>query len=157
MEMQYGTAGKLSTGEYQLMLEELNRDCTPATFGFGKSIDKKTDIPSLILKVPLENKQKYAEADIESGWGMLQNHGRIDAIYLNIEFKGLRTIRICFDETLFGDLLMDWFKLLIQSGGFLMLSDNMELGFVEAIGVTDVPLDIPTMLVNFARQKQVIR
>ena len=157
MEMPHRSAGTLGTGEYQLMLEELNRDCTPATFGFGKSLDRKSDIPTIILKTPLEHREKYVDGNIESGWGMMQDHGRIDAIYLNMDFKGIRTIRVCFDKMMFGDMLLDWFKLLIKSHGFLMLSDNMELGMVEAIGVTDVPLDIPTTVVNFVRLRTRIR
>lgn len=154
MEMPHRSAGTLGTGEYQLMLEELNRDCTPATFGFGKSLDGNSDIPTIILKTPLEHREKYAVGIIESGWGILQNHGRIDAIYLDMDFKGVRTIRVCFDETMFGDMLLEWFRLLIKSQGFLMLSDCMELGWVEAIGVTDVPLDIPATVVNYVRQKK---
>jgi len=155
MEMQQHTSGTLGTGEYQLMMEELNRDCTPSTFGFGKSLDRTKDIPSIILKTPLENREKYVSGDIESVWGILQDHGRIDAIYLDMEFKGVNKIRICFDETMFGELLMDWFRLLIQSQGFLMLHDSLELGEVEAIGVTGVPLDIPTTIVRLCKVKKV--
>ncbi len=157
MEMQHRTSGTLNTGEYQLMIEELNRDCTPSTFGFGKSLDRTKDIPSIILKTPLENREKYVGADIESIWGIMQDHGRVDAIYLDMEFKGIKKIRICFDESMFGELLIDWFRLLIQSQGFLMLHDSPEFGEVEAIGITNIPLDVPTTIVKLCKIKRVMR
>lgn len=148
MKIEQGKKGTLSPGEYQLMMEELNRECTPSTFGFGKSIDGKNDIPVLILKVPLEHKNKFIDADIMSVWGMLRSDQNIDAIYLDMEVKDTASFRVCFDKTMFGDLLFEWFKLLIKTDGFLMLSDTMELGMVESIGVPNIPLDIPKLIIN---------
>jgi hypothetical protein len=131
------------------MLEEIKREATPATFGFGISLDKKIEMPSIILKTPLENREKYVNADIDSGWGIMNDKGRVDLIYLDIIFKDVKKIRICFDETMFCTQLLHWFRLLIQTQGLLMLNDSLKLGEVEAIGVMGIPLDVPTIILKY--------
>ncbi|MDD5453943.1 MAG: hypothetical protein PHW62_00385 [Candidatus Ratteibacteria bacterium] len=156
MDMSRTSITTLSIGEYQLMQEELDRNSIPMTFGFGKSIHGQKDVPTLVLLVPLENKEKYNNADIESGWGLFHNENGIESIYMELKFKDVKTIRVRFDKTMIGDMFLDWLELLIQTDGFLMLNDTEKLGEVEGLGVSGIALDIPKLIVQKIKEAKAL-
>lgn len=157
MEMPVKSVKTLGIGEYQLMREELELGCTPATFGFGKSMDGTRELPIIILGAPLKDKEKYGNADIDSGWGILQKGGVIDAVYLDMKFlsktsgmkQSVGSIRVRFNEL--NSSFIVWLHLIIKTNGELMLSDTMQLGQVNVIGITGVPLDIPKLITGLER------
>jgi len=135
---------KFGAGEYQLMLEEHLRECTPSDLGYAQNKESGRREPAIVLRQPLENKESLKFRDINTSWGVAQDHGTVEMLFLTINFKPTEgkedaMIRICIDK--FNPEVMDWFRLLISTEGELALNDAT--GDVQAIMVTGVPLDIP--------------
>ena len=136
---------KLGAGEYDLMLEEHLRKCTPCDLGYAQNKESGRREPAIVLRQPLENKESLKFRDIESSWTVAQESDKVEMLFLTINFKAAEgkeeaaLIRICIDKV--SPEVMDWFRLLISTGGELALNDTT--GDVQAIMVTGVPLDIP--------------
>ncbi len=135
---------KFGTGEYQLMKEEMLRECTPCDLGYAtvKEIDGR--IPAIVLRQPLKDKEDLKFRNITTSWDVAQGHGNIELLFLNMNFKesdgkDAVTIKIFIDK--FGPEIMDWFGLIIETGGRMTLNDSINIG--KAIGITGVPLDVP--------------
>jgi len=141
--MKYQPCG---SGEYQLMVEEALRECTPSDLGYAVNKESGRREPAIVLRPPI-NKDHLKSRDIESSWGVAQASGEIEMMFLSITFKAAAgkeasTIKICIDK--FIPEVMEWFGLLISTEGELALNDAV--GDVQAIMVTGVPLDIPTAI-----------
>lgn len=135
---------KFGQGEYQLMKEEMLRECTPCDLGYAivKELDGR--IPAIVLRQPLKDKEDMKFRDINTSWDVAQGHGNIEMLFLNINFKpseskDAASIRIYIDE--FGPDILDWFGLLIETGGRMTLNDSIT--GTKAIGITGIPLDVP--------------
>lgn len=135
---------KLGVSEYQLTIEEEKRKCTPAILGHTITEDLRK-LPGLLLKQPIKNKKKYSDKTANSSWKLLNNRGTVEAVFLVMEFEGVGMIEICIDE--FTTKTMDWFKLIVASNGELAITDTTDIK-VKLITVSNVPLDIPLLLVE---------
>ncbi len=142
---------QVGDGEYLLMKEELMQDCTPMTFGFASEPVTHKRFPAIILKEILLNRKQYENGDADSKWAIAHSHGMLDMIFLDLLFNKSNKIRVCFNNTMFCEMLMDWFKLLIETKGELVLSDMSIVGEINGIKVTNVPLDIPSFIVQVVR------
>ena len=142
---------KLGVSEYQLTIEEEKRKCTPAILGHTITEDLRT-LPGILLKQPLKNRDKYSDKTSNSSWKLLDNRGIVEAVFLVMEFEGVGTIEICIDK--FTTTTMDWFKLIVASNGELALSDTTDVK-VKGIIVSNVPLDIPILLVEKASTSKI--
>ncbi len=135
---------KFGAGDYHIMKEELLRECTPCDLGYASVKELDGRIPAIVLRQPLKNKESLKSRDIDSLWSVAHGHGNIELLFLNInikasEGKDAASIRICIDK--FSPEVMDWFGLLIATGGRVALNDSIK--GTQAIGITGVPLDIP--------------
>ncbi len=142
---------KLGISEYQLTIEEEKRGCTPAILGHTITEDLRK-LPGILLKRPLKNREKYVDITANSWWKLLNNRGIVEAVFLVMEFEGVGTIEICIDK--FTTKTMEWFKLLVASNGELALSDTTDVK-VKGIIVSNVPLDIPILLVEKASTSKI--
>lgn len=138
---------KLGVNEYQLTIEEEKRRCIPAILGHTITEDLRT-LPGILLKQPLKNRDKYSDKTSNSSWKLLDNRGTVEAVFLVMEFEGVGTIEICIDK--FTAKTMEWFKLLVASNGEMAMSDTVDVK-VKGITVSNVPLDIPLLLVEKAK------
>ncbi len=143
--MKYQPCG---SGEYQLMMEERVRECTPSDLGYAINKESGRREPAIVLRQPMINKDGLKFRDIESSWGVAQASGEVEALFLKITFKAepgkeTETIQIYIKFT---PQVMDWFNLLISTGGELALNDSV--GDVNAIMVTGIPLDIPKVILQ---------
>ncbi len=144
--MKYQPCG---SGEYQLMMEELVRECTPSDLGYAINKESGRREPAIVLRQPLINKDRLKFRDIESSWGVAQASGEIEAMFLKITFKAepgkeAETIKIYIPKI--NSQVVGWFKLLISTEGELALNDSV--GDVKAIMVTGTPLDIPKVIIR---------
>jgi len=135
---------KFGAGEYQLMLEEHLRECTPHDLGYAINKESGRREPAIVLRQPLKDKANLISRNINTSWSVAQESDKVEMLFLNIDFKAAdgkeaALIRIGIDK--FGPEVMGWFRMLISTGGELALNDS--LGDVRAIMVTGVPLDIP--------------
>ena len=135
---------KFGEGDYLLMKEEYLRASTPHDLGVAQDRGSGRREPAIVLKHSLKNKQELMFRDIGTSWGAAQKAGVVEMLILNLTFKPTEElpqeqIQICIDKLT--SHTMDWFKLLIDTGGVLALNDAT--GDVQAIMVSGVPLDIP--------------
>ena len=137
---------QLSDGEYLLAQEEYLRECSPYDSGYALA-EGNVRKPAIILRNPMKNKEKYKSRDISTSW-MVTAVGAIDKIFLNINFKaaegkeGPELIRICIEKI---DVwVLDWFNLLINSQGEIILNDGMDC---QAIALSGIPLETPMAIV----------
>ena len=135
-------------GEYQIMKEEHMRECTPHDLGYA--LNKNTDRrePAIVLRHPLKDKANLVSRDINTSWVVAQEFEKVEMIFLTINFKPVdgkqaAHISLCIDK--FTPQVMDWFRLLIYTGGELALN---AIGDVNAIMVTGIPLDIPRAITH---------
>lgn len=140
---------KVGIGEYQLMLEEMLRECTPCDLGYATVIEGL--IPAIVLRQPMKDKASILYRDINTSWDVAQGHGNIELLFMTIKFKasekGVASIRICIDK--FSPEVMDWFGLLVATKGRAALTDS--IGSTQAIGITGVPLDVPKAILAQVR------
>ncbi len=144
--MKYQPCG---SGEYQLMVEELVRECTPSELGYAINKESGRREPAIVLRQPMINKDRLKFRDIEASWGVAQASGKVEAIFLKIVFKAepgkeAATIKIYISQI--NPQVVGWFKLLISTEGELALNDSV--GDVKAIMVTGIPLDIPKVIIR---------
>ncbi len=144
--MKYQPCG---SGEYQLMMEELVRECTPSDLGYAINKESGRREPAIVLRQPMINKDSMKYRDIESSWGVAQASGRIEAMFLKITFKAepgkeATTIKICINKI--NPEVIDWFRLLISTEGEMALNDSV--GEDNVIMVTGIPLDIPKAILQ---------
>lgn len=137
---------KLGVAEYHLTKEEEKLSAVPMILGDTTTEDRRT-LPGILLKQPLKDREKYAGVPAEAQWKLLRNGAWVEAVFLEIEFKGAGSFKFCIDE--FTTYTLEWLKLLIASKGELALSDTLDIS-VKGISVTNVPLDIPELLVKSA-------
>ncbi len=135
---------KFGDGEYQLMKEEYLRASTPHDLGVAQDRESGRREPAIVLRQPLKNKQELMFRDVDTSWGAAQRAGVIEMLILIITFKPTEElqqeqIQICIDKPT--PHTLEWFKLLIETGGMLALNDAT--GDVQAIMVSGVPLDMP--------------
>ncbi len=138
-------------GEYQIMKEEYLRSSTPFDLGVAQDRESGRCEPAIVLRHPLKNKQDLMFRDVDTSWGAAQRAGVVEMLILIISFKPTEErqqeqIQICIDKLTSHTL--EWFKLLIETGGVLALNDST--GDVQAIMVSGVPLDMPRAVLGQA-------
>lgn len=127
---------KLGEGEFQIFMEEMIRECIPANLGISKL--STGIIPAIVLKQPLKNKNSYAGCDTQISWTIPVQHGKINDVFLNINFKELDIIKIHIPNI---HEVVEWFELLTKTNGQMILNDTTSNN-VKAIHITGVPLQI---------------
>jgi len=95
---------KFGAGEYQLMLEEHLRECTPYDLGYAQNKESGRREPAIVLRQPLKDKESLNFRDIESSWSVAQESDKVEMLFLNIDFKPteekeVAMIRICIDKS----------------------------------------------------------
>ena len=95
---------KFGDGEYQLMLEEHLRECTPSDLGYAINKESGRREPAIVLRQPLKDKESLNFRDIESSWSVAQESDKVEMLFLNIDFKPteekeVAMIRICIDKS----------------------------------------------------------
>lgn len=136
----------LGDHELQLLLEEMERLCTPTLgWGIARTEDLKL-IPALVLKDPIKNKEKYLDIDVDSYWQVAKHRQRgVIAVFLNLEYKGAGKFKFYIEVE--GDSkIKTWFNLFCTSNGELALIDSCE----PTLGVHGVTLDIPKLMTDRA-------
>jgi hypothetical protein len=123
------------------MKEEYLRESLPSDLGIALNKESGRREPAIVLRQPLKDKENLKFRDVESSWTVAQNAGRVEMLFLTINFKAkggkeAALIRIFISK--FDAEVMDWFRLLISTKGEMVLNDS--LGDVQAIIVTGVPL-----------------
>jgi hypothetical protein len=137
---------RLGVAEYHLTKEEEKLSAVPMILGHTVTEDGRT-LPGILLKQPLKDREKYEGVTADSQWKLLRNGAWVEAVFLEIEFKGAGSFKFCVDE--FTACTLKWLKMLIASKGELALSDTLDVT-VKGISVTNVPLDIPELLIRSA-------
>ena len=135
---------QLGDGEYHLIKEEYRRESTPRELGSAQNKVSGRHEPAIVFRQPLKDKESLMIRDVDSSWAVAHNHGKVEMLFLTINFKTTdgkhqEQIQVCIDE--YTPHVMDWFRLLVDTGGELVLNDT--IGDVKAIMVTGVPLDVP--------------
>ena len=139
---------KFGVNDYHLMKEEYIRECTPSSLGFALTQSGKRE-PAIVTTSPLYNKEILKFRDIQSSWAAAHQHGIVEFVFLDLNFQSetgkevTTQIKINIDMSTPG--IVDWFSLLIDTGGDLILNDA--LGNVQAIKVSGIPLDVPRAIV----------
>lgn len=134
-------------GDYLLMKEEYLRESLPSDLGIALNKESGRREPAIVLRQLLKDKGSLMFRDIESSWAVAHNHGKVEMIFLTINFKpddGKRPerIQVCFERIT--PHVMEWFEFLVDTKGELALSDAT--GDVQAIMVMGVPLDLPRVI-----------
>lgn len=122
---------QLGDGEYHLMKEEYLRESLPSDLGIALNDKSGRREPAIVFRQPLKDKGSLMFRDVESSWAVARNHSKVEIIFLTINFKaedGKRPerIKVCFDR--FTPQVKDWFKLLVDTGGRLVLNDRRRAG-----------------------------
>jgi len=130
------------------MKEEFMRECTPSSLGYALTQAGKRE-PAIVTTEPIKNKEALKFRDTQISWAAAQQHTLVEAVFLDINFrpgegKEATRIKINIDMTTPG--IRDWFGLLIDTGGDLILNDSV--GEVQAIKVSGVPLDLPRAVMH---------
>lgn len=131
----------------------MDRESVDAVIGFGKN--GETHIPVLVLPTKFGDRKQYENINTTSGWSVLTNNNDIESIYLTIEFIGVRTVKARFSRRAFSDVLYEWFRLLKETDGFLVLDDSIELGEKSGFGVIGIPLDVPEMILENVKRTNI--
>lgn len=140
-------------GEYQLMIEEMIRECIPYDLGYTINKELGRQEPAIVLR-QIMNKDALKDRDSLSSWAVPQSRGTVKMAFLNITFpwsalKEEIIIKICIH---FSPDVIDWLKLLISTDGLLVLDDDTYQENIEgrAVMVTGIPLDVPKAIVKLA-------
>jgi hypothetical protein len=141
---------QLGDSEYALAIEEKIRDCIPATIGhctdeYGKKI------AGINIVQGIKNKDFYEDADSQVCWEAAKNGlAGMEQIFLVMTFmdsksKNVEKMKFNFDlkDPYFNSNMVDWFKMIIDNDGILVLFDGSE----PSIMVKGIPLDMPKLIV----------
>jgi len=79
-------------------------------------------------------------------WGTLPPRTISTGLPLPLHPNG--EVKVRFDRRAFSDALYEWFKLLKETDGFLVIDDSADVGEKSGFGVTGIPLDVPEMVLN---------
>lgn len=141
---------QLGDSEYALAIEEKIRDCIPATIGYCTDEYGKK-IAGINIVQGIKNKDFYEDADSKVCWEAAKNGlAGMEQIFLVMTFmdsksKNVEKMKFYFDlkDPYFNGNMVDWFKMIIDNDGILVLFDGSE----PSVMVNGIPLDMPKLIV----------